>query len=438
MPHSRIWRTEAMADEAFLEEVAGFLDLFDLSPLPTTLVGADDGLPAPTSSEAVTASTFIADPDGAVPSDRKKTKSKRLKPKRDDTSCAREIQKAKDRKRRNEYRAQQKLERESLQCRVGELSAELDQVRSTKAITGEGKDDLELPVSVWQTIAMQQRDVRLASEAQQRQLQTSVGVRAALIEELGGLVRKRLNGGELVENLGLDNASYRQKRVQLEPTDTAIFETYLCGLNSAYAETDEVFRACGMDAMPDDAVNSKQRWEPDVKVGCFQSAMKQMMPFNFKQTCQSLWQLAYLLHRQEDRELYYGLGDPDNTVAFKFRITSRQTSGRIVSVVQRTVVRRFVASDRMVITWRSFTEGEGLFAGMHYDETGWCAVKPSATPLAAGATIETYIRIAPMHFDCMAPPGPAVEQFTDLVLHAETEDTTVVMEQLEKLLLTNA
>ncbi|RLN91228.1 hypothetical protein BBJ28_00021103, partial [Nothophytophthora sp. Chile5] len=262
-------------DAAFLEEVACFLDAFDVPALPTAFLDAEDGLlgtEEPSGgSEAVVATAFAS--DGAIPSDQKKEKTKRREAKRDVTPSAREIQKAKDRKRRNEHRERQKLEREALQRQVGELSVELNEVQRAKENEEKEADDLMLPILAWKTIAMQQRDVRLASEVQQRQLQTAVGVRAALIKELGGLVRKRLIGGELAENRGSDESSFGHKRVRLEPADTAIFEAYLQGLNTAYAQTDEVFRACGMDAMPDDAINTEQTWKPDGQTGCFQFVM---------------------------------------------------------------------------------------------------------------------------------------------------------------------
>ncbi|RLN96766.1 hypothetical protein BBJ28_00014670 [Nothophytophthora sp. Chile5] len=427
-------------DAEFLEEVAEFLDSFDLPAYPAAFLDAEDGL-LPTEEPFVGSGAAIATAfasDGAVPSGRKKAKTKRLKPKRDVTSSTRELQKAKDRKRRNEYRERQKIERKSLQRQVGELSVELDQVQKAKENEEMEADDLMPPILAWKTIANRQLEVRLASETQQRQLQSAVRARAALIQDLSGLVRKRLSGDALVVNRGLDASSFGQKRIRLEPADSAIFEAYLQGLNMAYVQTDEVFRACGMDAKPDDAINTKQTWKPDGQMGCFQSVMKQMMPFDFKQTCQSLWKMAIMQHRQTDREIYYDVGDPETTLALKYRITSRQRSGRIVSVVQRVVARRFEETNRMVTIWRSFTEGEGVFTGMHSDETGWCVAKPSPTPLTGGTVLETCIRHVPMHFQNTATLEPAVEQFTDLVLNSGTEDGTEITGMLEKLLLDNA
>ncbi|RLN94359.1 hypothetical protein BBJ28_00027159 [Nothophytophthora sp. Chile5] len=400
-----------MEDAAFLAKVAEFLDSFDVPTFPEgdSLLGVEE--PSASSGAAI-ATEFCFERS--------------------------ELQKAKDRKRRNEYRERQKIERESLQCQVGELSAELNEVQRDKENEEKEADDLMLPILAWKTIANRHLEVRLASEARQRQLQAAVEARAALIEDLSGLLCKRLSGDALVENLGLGEASFGQKRIRLEPADTAIFEAYLQGLDTAYAQTDQVLRACGMDAMPYDAVHCKQTWKPDGKTGCFQSVSKLLVPFSFEQTCQSLLQVAIMQHRQIDRELYYGVGDPETTLALKFRVISSQTSGRIVSVVLRVVARRFEERDRVVTIWRSFTEGEGVFTGMHSDETGWCVAKPSPTPLAGGTVFETCIRNVPMYFRGTATLEPAVEQFTDLVLNSGTEDSAEITGMLEKLLLASA
>ncbi|RLN96949.1 hypothetical protein BBJ28_00016703 [Nothophytophthora sp. Chile5] len=428
-------------DAEFLEEVAEFLDSFDLPAFPTAFLEAENSLvgaegPSASSGAAI-ATTFAS--DGAAPIGRKKTKTKQLKAKRNTTPSDRELHKAKDRKRRNEYRERQKIERESLQRQVGDLSAELEQVQKIKENEEKEADDLMLPILAWKTIAKRQLEGRLASETQQRKLQSAVRARAALIEDLSGLVLKRLSEGDLIVSRGLGESSFGQKRIRLEPADTAIFEAYLQGLNTIYAQTEEAFRAYGMDAMLDDAtVNTKQAWQHDGKTGCFQFVSKQLMPFSFKQTCQSLRHVAVMQHRQTDRELYYDVEDPETTMALKYRITSRQTSGRVMSVVLRVVARRFEERDRVVTIWRSFTEGEGVFTGMHSDETGWCVAKPSPTSSAENTLLEMCIRNVPMHFRSTATLEPAVEQFTDLVLNSGTEDSAEITGMLEKLLLASA
>ncbi|KAK1942673.1 hypothetical protein P3T76_006172 [Phytophthora citrophthora] len=74
-----------------------------------------------------------------------------------------------------------------------------------------------------------------------------------------------------------------------------------------------------------------------------------------------MWQLVLVLRQEEDRELYEGIEDPENTLALKFRISTCLPTGKIASAVQRVVGRRYHENDRIVGVWRSFTEGEDLF-----------------------------------------------------------------------------
>ncbi|KAF1779832.1 hypothetical protein GQ600_16579 [Phytophthora cactorum] len=61
-----------------------------------------------------------------------------------------------------------------------------------------------------------------------------------------------------------------------------------------------------------------------------------------------------------------------------------------------TPLRVGTTDDRVVIVWRKFTEGEGVYAGMHSDETGWNIVRPSSD--GAGTVMESIIRYVPMSF----------------------------------------
>eukprot|EP00644_Phytophthora_capsici_P006571 jgi/Phyca11/118395/e_gw1.36.376.1 len=106
-------------------------------------------------------------------------------------------------------------------------------------------------------------------------------------------------------------------------------------------------------------------------------------------------QFGLLLRQEEGRELYEGVEDPENTIALKFRLSTRLPTGSITSAVQRVVGRQYKEKDRAVGVWRSFTEGEGGFQGMHSDETGWCVIKRTTD---GKALLDIFIRNIPMHF----------------------------------------
>ncbi|OWY92158.1 hypothetical protein PHMEG_00038951, partial [Phytophthora megakarya] len=145
----------------------------------------------------------------------------------------------------------------------------------------------------------------------------------------------------------------------------------------------------------------------------YQHADRQTLPFNFIQTCHSMWHLAQLKHRQEDREIYEGL---ENTIALKFRVSNRRMA-ETVSLLQRVVVRRFQENNWVVVVWKVFTEGEGLFRGMHSDETGLCVARPSSSSAATGTILDTCFRHVPMHFSSSSSCTPVVNEFTDMYPH---------------------
>ncbi|KAG7386142.1 hypothetical protein PHYBOEH_008779 [Phytophthora boehmeriae] len=107
-------------DDAFLAEVEDLLTSIDLPTFPPTQALNDnvDSLP-PTEYVAV-----------AVPDAR----SRKETPSVDDYDLKRELEKAKDRKRRSAYRERRRIERESLQQQVGELSQQLTELEKAQDI----------------------------------------------------------------------------------------------------------------------------------------------------------------------------------------------------------------------------------------------------------------------------------------------------------------
>ncbi|KAF1785918.1 hypothetical protein GQ600_12920 [Phytophthora cactorum] len=80
-------------------------------------------------------------------------------------------------------------------------------------------------------------------------------------------------------------------------------------------------------------------------------------------------------------------GYSGNTVAFKFRVKKTLADGATVSVLKRG---RFRGNNRVVIVWKIFSEGEGIFSGMDANETTWARIRP----YLAGSNTGTYSRAA--------------------------------------------
>ncbi|ETK72006.1 hypothetical protein F441_21318 [Phytophthora nicotianae CJ01A1] len=407
------------SDAAFLDEVNDFLISCDLPTVP---------LPCD-SDESRNASKPETSPERLVGVAPRQLSARRLTKTIMGAAERHELEKAKDRKRRQGYRERRRIERESLQQEVEKLTKELRNARGRK----------NLLASAWEMLAKRQLAARMAAEAEQRRLFKAVSSRAVLLEEFQDLMNQRVakwcdfSSSEYVDTR---TASYQHKRIRLEPMDDAIFSAYIQELGGVFTQTDEALRLRGLDATEPNWDEPSETWIKDPDTGYFLYGGKLTLPFDFRKLCMSRWYTAPLWHRQESRQLYKGLDDPDNTLALKFRITTRLASGKIASVLQRVAIRRYEENERMVIVWRLFTEGEGIFAGMNADETGWNVVVPAKKGAETGTVLLTSVRNVPMHLTDVAKHQPTVRQFASKLVEWGSENCVEVTNALKYSLLT--
>lgn len=277
-------------------------------------------------------------------------------------------------------------------------------------------------------VAKRQLQAQVNAEETQRRLLTAIESRAALIHEFQTIIQTRVSHVH-------DDATHQHKRIRFEPSDAEFFKAYVKVLDHFYAQTDEVLKTYGLDATDASWDHPRRQWNEDGKAGYYVYTDKYVLPFAFQQVCWFTWLVAQMQHRQEDRERFDGVDDPENTSAFKFRVSTRLNSGRSVSVLERAVIRRYVRDDRLVIVWRLFTEGEGIFTGMHADESGWCVSIPlSGSPVSETLT-RTIMRHVPMHFRSKSTQDVAAQQFTGFLLDSGTENAREIGSRMEKLLL---
>jgi hypothetical protein len=126
---------------------------------------------------------------------------------------------------------------------------------------------------------------------------------------------------------------------------------------------------------------------------------------------------------------------PEHTAIVKHPILAPDGSK---SLVVHSIMRRYFEADRIVVVWRKFTEGEGAFAGMHLDETGWNSIRPSPAQGCPGTVLESIIRFVPINFSGAASSGAVVKQFADTIIKAGEEDCLKCMQKLEEMLLNEA
>ncbi|POM73510.1 Hypothetical protein PHPALM_9637 [Phytophthora palmivora] len=335
------------------------------------------------------------------------------------------LKKANDRTRSRSYYQRRQEEFQHLRQQVKKLTLTLSEQQKGRP---ESKAQLSTP---WRLMAQWQRNARLNAEAQHRRLCAAVNTRATLIHELQTFLHDRLR---LISD---ESHLFKHNKFHRSASDVNIFALRAQELDMIYAQTDKILHDFSLESTIDSWNAPKQSWKEDSQSGHFLYMNEQTISSEFQETCKFLWQIAFMTHRQENREQFNDIEDPENTVAIKFRITTRLNSGVIASVLQSVVTRRYQEGKRMVLAWRSLTEGEGLFTGMVAEETGWCV----ATPTRGNDTLlRTCMRHVPMHFRGIIMHNPEAKQFTSFVLDTGSNDifeTTIKLEELLKKMFPN-
>ncbi|RLN80927.1 hypothetical protein BBJ28_00003397 [Nothophytophthora sp. Chile5] len=339
---------------------------------------------------------------------------------------------SKDAKRRSTYREKQKSQRDALRRQVTELSSELVVLQEARtAAQNRGGHEMATSGRLWKALASQRLQARLVAEEQQRRLHAAIVKRSALIESIGVVVRKRIAEAEPAR--GKDQGVGKRAR-RTSPND-ALYETYLNEMDEVYARTEEVFRSSELHSAIDAGLRYKPSRVTYVASGHHELVGKVSTPFNFQRVCYAIGLFGCMENRQECRETYKGFDGSDGTIAVKFRVSSHRSDR---SLLQYVVMRRYQERERLVAIWRKFTEGEGVFAGLHSDETGWNVVRPSPGCVDAGTVMESVIRFVPMNFNSATSSTALAGQFTDMVVSTGEEDCQECLRRMEQILLDEA
>ncbi|OWY97595.1 hypothetical protein PHMEG_00031838 [Phytophthora megakarya] len=325
------------------------------------------------------------------------------------------------------YYKRRKMTHKRLQDQVVELTKKLNSAVQAKQTSAKQSS------SKWMALANYQHQQRIQAETRNHQLRAAVDTRSKLIDDFRTLLADRLKNVNSDMHL-VESCLY--KRLVFEQTNIAILSQYMLELDTIYSQLDETRYAEDLDSVGEDMRSYVRTWKEDGS-GRFLYVNKQNIPFNFQQTCKSLWRVENLPDWRGGQEPFAGVSDPENTMAVKFRIGSGLESD--LTVLQRVVVvRRYQERDRMVIIWRSFAEGQGLYAGMHADETGWSVVTPlKGEPKAetrSRSSLKTCIRHIPMHLNGANNQHPVARRFTSLVLDTRANESSKFLLALEKFL----
>lgn len=355
---------------------------------------------------------------------------------RDQTSAERrKLRNANAAKRRLKYCKKIENERGQLKQQEKELSGELAELQAEQ----NERQVVTRSMPVWQAVATRQLQSWLLAEAERRRLRELVGTRTQLLRELGEKVQQHLQGAHRSDNA--DGKS----TPPLTPDDIALFERYLHvdDMDVAYSQVGGILHAWGVrDAsLASFHPDSKRLCDGDVEY--YESLHLQQVPFNSQQTGAALWQAMRLQHQQKCRRQYLSVPDPENTLAFKFRVPGQAGSDESSSLMIHIVLRNWFEDGQTVILWRAHTQGEGKLSHIQADETGWSVVRPTDAhtrrELGMPTAILTFIRFIPRGETHGAEEDKSnMGQFLQLAEASGNKDGSEIVRLMESLLLDDA
>ncbi|KAG3133588.1 hypothetical protein PI126_g19109 [Phytophthora idaei] len=205
--------------------------------------------------------------------------------------------------------------------------------------------------SAWRALAISRREHRYQAEGEKLRLEAAIDEQATYIAILCELLPKNVYDWVALNAVTrLVIISSRQANVR---ANHIVFAEHLRQVFAAYTQLDAVF--CGID-------------------GHFNNYT---LPFSFKQTSKAWWQITNLNQWIKEGDGYAKLADPNDTVIMRLRLVRTLPTGMAVSVIQRYILRRFVEETKEVFLWKTYSEGEGSFAGLFLEETGWARIQAS-------------------------------------------------------------
>ncbi|ETP11157.1 hypothetical protein F441_13300 [Phytophthora nicotianae CJ01A1] len=332
--------------------------------------------------------------------------------------------------RRRVYRERLKGERKELRHQQTTLSEDLVQLAKRKK---EEKDqfDKSQPTSyfMWKSIALRQREERSLAEAKQRELTAAVKMQATYIETLRGVVRKRLRLGDSLI------ADERSVRKTMRVAESELIYAYIREIDANYRHIDEVLGSVAL-AATGTTVNTVNRREDDGEVKYYERIVKDVLPFSFDETGHYLWKVGnQIFDSKACYQSYDDVDDPDNTYTRTFQDKIILETGATAKIRRRHATRRYVEKNHTSFTWKNVSEGDGMFSGLQWDETGWASIRPSTDKAEPGTVLEMYMRRTPVNFKMTKPLVADDKQLHRSLQALGNREWDALVTSMEKLLL---
>ncbi|CAI5714792.1 unnamed protein product [Peronospora effusa] len=392
--------------------------MYQMPPSATGDGGRDSLVMADTLATSVVSACFLTDLD----TDTISTKTHPII-KREVLGPKLQSRREKEAIRKRIYHLKVKDERNGLRRTVDELSRQLEELKQGKPTSL--SDNLIVFHSVWRDFAIDEREKLLRSEAEQLQLLATVEAKAFCIEEVcGQLARDKKT--ETPATMTPTQPDHRKD----PPFDYTMFRGHLRRAHESYAIVDEIF---DFNSIPEGLHTSVKKRETDGEIEYFERRDKFTLPFRYSHTERTYWKLAKFHHRQQDRMEFSEVADPNDTIVVRFRLVQTLRCGATVSVLQRHVGCRFVEDNRTVHVWKNHSEGEGIFRGMHSDETGWVCFQPSLDEEMTEVMV--CVRQAPMKLIISNSSDERSNEFHEILQRSVNDDLVEITSEVDKLLL---
>ncbi|POM60305.1 hypothetical protein PHPALM_30852 [Phytophthora palmivora] len=393
-------------DEVLFDDIVGLLD-FNGSLTPRLSL---NGLERDT--ESLPASVFTQSIESPTDSSESSDKPDKVTNRRE-----------KEKKRQQRYRQRLKDSRDELQRQVDELSRELLQL--SKKTTKNGKlASAALSSSRWIPEAVQQREQRVQSEAEQKRLIAAVNYQAGYIKGLRQAASNMLYGTDGRHGVDVDRIGCFNDTPMVHSMSSMLYTTYVEQLEGCYARFDRIMNACGMVTLPETTTYTTHRRKTDNEVSYFEHVNKVAIPFRYQQVCAAL---RTIIHEQEEPAFGGYEIAPDNEVFIKSR-TLKVTDG---FMTQRFVSRFYKEEERLVLVWKMSSEGDGAYSGLHSEQSAWMCVRPTPT----GVMLEVCAQQVPMCFSATRGQEPAIDKFHKVMRESLEADKVEMSKNLERLLL---
>ncbi|KAF4316592.1 hypothetical protein BBO99_00008097 [Phytophthora kernoviae] len=253
--------------------------------------------------------------------------------------------------------------------------------------------------------------------------------------------RETIEGGrnERQENYQKERLISRHNDLDEKSNGVAVFKSFLSEMSSLYAQTDPIYQHLEFKVAYSMGYLTRKR---DHEVEYFDGTDSTLIPFSFEETADAI--SLFMLSDSGGIRYEEGITDPDNTTAMKCNLNYRFESGDSAALVSYTVTKRYEEADRLVFIWRALTEGQGDFAGLHTDETGWLVIRPSTEdddsdsadlPDSPITIMERYVRLFPVCIGGVSRNKVGADRLAKIVIKSDEEEVKEMTEMLDDLLL---